>query len=124
MIWVNLFGIGCIGTVCGYILFYTLKRLHSPSTGVPFPVGEVITLLTAVGAGGIIGGIYKAIDGVNYIGGYGIGLLLGFAINVVLTIRHEDPFGVWRRNLSRTANQDIDTIEHESATSHIHSKVR
>lgn len=85
-------GVGCIGTVYGYILFYSFKRHHPPVAEEPLPLNEVISLLAAVGAGGALGSVFLALEGVNYVGPYGIGLLLGVAANVLLTIRHERPF--------------------------------
>lgn len=55
-------------------------------------MNEVITVLAAVGAGGAIGGAFIALEKVNYLGPYGIGLLLGTAVNIYFTIRHERPF--------------------------------
>ncbi len=88
--WVSALGIGCIGLVCGYILFYSVKRHYPPTTAEPLPVQQLIMLLGAIGAGGIIGGAFIALEGVNYIGAYGIGLAVGVAINVCLTVRHEN----------------------------------
>ncbi len=88
-IWINAVGIGCIGVVCGYLIFYSYKRQHPPMSQQPLAMGEVITLLTAIGAGGVIGGAFIALEGVNYVGSYGIGLLLGVAVNVSLTMWHE-----------------------------------
>jgi dipeptide/tripeptide permease len=88
-IWVSAMGIACIGLVCGYILFYSVKRHFPPTASGPLPVQQLIMLLGAVSAGGIIGGAFIALEGVNYIGAYGIGLAVGVAINVALTVRHE-----------------------------------
>lgn len=85
-------GVGCIGAVYGYILFYSFKRHHPPVVAKPLPLNEVISLLAAVGAGGALGSVFLALEGVNYVGPYGMGLLLGVAVNVTLTIRHERPF--------------------------------
>lgn len=91
-IWITAIGVGCIGVVCGYILFYSLKRNQPPVTTTPLSMHEVITILAAVGAGGVIGGTFIALENINYMGPYGIGLLIGTAVNVYLTIRHEKPF--------------------------------
>jgi hypothetical protein len=92
--------------VCGYVTFYVLKRHQPPTTPTPIAINEVVALLVALGAGGLIGGAFVALEGVNYIGGYGIGLLVGFVANVLLTIAHEDPFG-WRlQKFSRQHHSD------------------
>lgn len=91
-IWITAIGVGCTGAVCGYILFYSIKRNQPPITTNPLSMNEVITVLAAVGAGGAIGGAFIALEKVNYLGPYGIGLLLGTAVNIYFTIRHERPF--------------------------------
>jgi hypothetical protein len=91
-IWITATGVGCIGVVCGYILFYSLKRNHPPATTIPLSMHEVISTLAAVGAGGVLGGAFIALEKINYMGPYGIGLLLGTSVNVFLTLRHERPF--------------------------------
>ena len=91
-IWITAIGVGCIGTVCGYILFYSLKRNQPPTTTVPLSMHEVISTLAAVGAGGVLGGAFLALEKINYMGPYGIGLLLGLSANVYMTLRHENPF--------------------------------
>ena len=88
-VWISAIGIGCIGMVCGYLVFYSYKRLNPPLNRHALQVGEVITLLTAVGAGGAIGSAFIALEGVNYVGAYGIGLLLGVVANIGLTMWHE-----------------------------------
>jgi hypothetical protein len=90
-VWITAIGVGCIGVVCGYVLFYSFKRHQPPIAQDPLPISEVISLLVAVGAGGAIGGVFIALEGVNYIGAYGIGLLVGVTLNVSLTIIYERP---------------------------------
>ncbi len=85
-IWINALGVGCMGIVYGYILFYSLKRHYPPSTGAPLPIKETLVVLTAISATGAIGAAFVSLDGVNYIGPYGIGLLAGLSVNVVLTL--------------------------------------
>ncbi len=34
-IWINAVGIGCIGVVCGYLIFYSYKRQHPPMSQQP-----------------------------------------------------------------------------------------
>ena len=86
-IWITAIGIGCIGIVYGYLLFYTYKRHHAPIVENSMPIGQALSVLAAIGAGGILGGAYLLLEGVNYIGPYGIGFLLGVAVNVLLTLR-------------------------------------
>lgn len=89
-IWVTAIGVGCIGAVYGYMLFYSYKRHHKE---MPLPINQVIALLVAIGSGGVIGGAFLVLEGVNYIGPYGIGLLLGLASNILLTMRVEGDLG-------------------------------
>lgn len=91
-IWITSIGISCIGVVYGYLLFYSYKRHHVET---PLPISQVITLLVAIGTGGVIGGAFLALEGVNYIGPYGIGLLIGVSVNVILTMRKEGE--LWNR---------------------------
>lgn len=95
--WFNAVGVMCIAVVCGYILLYSFKRLQPPLRQTPLAVGEVIALLAAITASGTLGRAFVSLEGVNYIGAYGVGLLLGATINIVLTILHEDSFGLRKR---------------------------
>lgn len=85
-------GIGCIGSVFGYILFYSFKRHHQPMVPAPLPMSQLLTVLVAISAGGVVGNAFLDIQGVNYIGPYGIGLTIGVMIEVVLTLVYENPF--------------------------------
>lgn len=91
-VWITALGVGCIGAVCGYILFYSFKRHHPPIAERPLSLNEVVSLLAAVGAGGILGSVFLALENINYIGPYGIGLFIGVTVNVYFTIRYERPF--------------------------------
>lgn len=85
-IWINAIGVGCLGCVYGYILFYSIKRHHQPITDGALSVKETLSVLAAIGAGGAIGAAFISLEGVNYIGPYGIGALLGLISNVTLTL--------------------------------------
>jgi hypothetical protein len=89
---INAIGVTCIGMVCGYVLFYSLKRNQPPISSSPLPMSEVIVLLAAIAAGGAIGGAFMKLEDINYIGAYGIGLLFGVLANVFLTLKYEKPF--------------------------------
>lgn len=88
-LWITAVGIGSLGAVYGYLLFYGFKRQQTPLVEKPLPLKEVVSLLAAIGSGGMLGGAFLLLEGVNYIGPYGIGLAIGVAINVKLTMRHE-----------------------------------
>lgn len=87
-------GIGCIGVVIGYILFYSFKRHHQPITPKPLPVTQLLTILVAISASGVVGKAFLDLRNINYIGPYGIGLLIGVAIEVILTMIYENPFAL------------------------------
>ncbi|MEM9774474.1 MAG: hypothetical protein AAF902_07845 [Chloroflexota bacterium] len=88
-IWINAIGVGCIGCVYGYLLFYSFKRHFQPVATEPLPLKEVVTVLAAVGAGGALGAVFIALEGINYIGPYGIGLFIGVVFNIVMTLSLE-----------------------------------
>ncbi len=85
-------GIGCIGSVFGYILFYSFKRHHQPLNPSPMPINQLVMILVAIGAGGVVGNAFLNVQGINYIGPYGVGLTIGVAIEVILTLIYEAPF--------------------------------
>jgi len=86
-LWVTACGIASIGAVNGYILFYSVKRYVPPVSGAHSSLKEVALSLMWIGIGGTIGAAVISLDGVNYIGPYGMGLLAGVAANVAMTIR-------------------------------------
>jgi len=85
-IWITATGVGCIGVTYGYMLFYSFRRHQTPLVETPMPMSQVLTLLGAIGAGGAIGGAFLTLEGVNYFGAYGIGLLMGVIANICVTI--------------------------------------
>jgi len=87
-IWFTALGVGCLGIVNGYMTFYSFRRQNPPLTPSPLPTEQLVLLLGANGAGGAVGSIFIAMEGVNYFGAYGIGLLIGVALNVMIT-KHE-----------------------------------
>ena len=88
-IWINALGIGSIGVVYGYVLFYALKRYLSPASQERPTLRELFVALATLSAGGIIGASVTTMDAINYIGPYGIGLLLGSALNCALSFSIE-----------------------------------
>lgn len=88
-IWINAVGIGCMGCVYGYVLFYSFKRHHPPIVQSSLSIRDTVSLLAAIGVGGVLGAAFRSLEGINYVGPYGIGLLLGVMINVILTLLHE-----------------------------------
>ena len=93
--WISAIGIGCIGAVYGYSMFFALQRYLPPISQTPAAPKELVLLLAAVGVGGAIGVSITSLDGVNYIGPYGIGLMLGVVINVVLTFHFQHRYYEW-----------------------------
>jgi len=71
--------------VNGYILIYSVKRQLPPVSKSRTALKEVVMSLVWIGIGGTIGAAVISLDGVNYIGPYGIGLLAGVAANVAIT---------------------------------------
>ena len=64
-VWITGIGVGCIRMVCGYILFYSLKRNQPPATTIPLSMYEVVSTLAAVGAGGVLGAAFIALESIN-----------------------------------------------------------
>ena len=83
---VNALGAGGFGIVYGYITLYILKRYLPPLSKETLKIRELVSALLTLAAGGVMGVMVRNIDGVNYIGVYGIGLMLGSLCNVALTI--------------------------------------
>ena len=59
--------------------------------------------MVAVSAGGVVGNAFLDLQGVNYIGPYGIGLVIGVALEVILTVVYEISFA---RKTSQTEAGD------------------
>lgn len=85
-VWIDSLGIASIGVVYGYVLFYALKRYMPPTTQAPLTVKELLLLLTTLGLSGGISAAFVSVNGINQIGPYGIGLLIGSATNVGLSL--------------------------------------
>ena len=83
---VNAIGAVGFGMFYGYITLYILKRYLPPLSQDTPRIRELISALLALAAGGAMGAMVRNIDGVNYVGGYGIGLVLGTMVNVTVTI--------------------------------------
>jgi len=85
-IWINALGVTSIGIFYGYILLYTLKRYLPPVSQHSPSLKELALLLVTLGFGGVIGVSVTSIDNINYMGLYGLGLLIGLATNVAFTV--------------------------------------
>ncbi len=83
---VNAIGAGGFGMFYGYITLYILKRYLPPLTQDTPKMRELVSALLTLTAGGVMGAMVRNIDGVNYVGAYGIGLMLGTMFNVIVTI--------------------------------------
>ncbi len=83
------FGIVCYSVAYGYVFLYILKRLLPPITERRPTISELVLLLGSLGVGGLINAAVRDIDGRNYIGPYGNGLLVGVASNVIITLALE-----------------------------------
>lgn len=100
--WITACGIGGIGVVYGYVLFYVLKRYLPPFSQTPPAIKELVLSLASLGGGGAIGAFVTSLDGINYIGPYGLGLLVGAATNVIVTLC----LGLaWYRDASKDSGQ-------------------
>lgn len=88
-IWLSALGVWGIGVVYGYILFYSLKRYMPPVTERPPSLRELVLFLAAMGLSGVMGASFASLDDVNYVGPYGLGLLLGMTANIVASAAAE-----------------------------------
>lgn len=93
-IWINALGIGCIGASLGYILLFALKRYLPPLTPLAQQsptLKDVLLFLVSLSMPGLVGlsasiTAITAVDGINYIGAYGIGLFFGLTANVAVSL--------------------------------------
>jgi hypothetical protein len=85
-IWINALGVAGFGAFYGFVLMYVLKRYLPPLMKTPPSIRDLIYSLTPMGAGGVMGLVVNSIDHINYTGIYGLGLMLGAAVNVGLTL--------------------------------------
>jgi hypothetical protein len=83
---VNAIGAAGFGMFYGYVTLYILKRYLPPLSQDAPKIKELISALLALAAGGAMGAMVRSIDGINFIGAYGIGLVLGTMLNVAVTI--------------------------------------
>ena len=97
-LWITASGVGGIGFVYGYSLLYVLKRYLPPISMNPPSFKELILALVYFSVGGTIGAAFTLVDGVNMIGPYGIGFLLGMVANIVMTKAAQDS---WYRRASK-----------------------
>ncbi len=85
-VWINACGISGIGIVYGYVLFYVLKRYLPPFSQAPPSIKEMVVSLGSLGGGSAIGVFVTSLDGISYIGPYGLGLLIGASANIAITL--------------------------------------
>src|SRR5207249_4262055 len=76
-IWLTSWGIGCIGFVFGYLLYYAVKHTDK------FDINLLSAAIGAVGSQAVIAWLSQGNS--NWIGPYGIGLFLGFMFYLFLT---------------------------------------
>jgi hypothetical protein len=84
--WMNVLGAAGFGMFYGYVAMYILKRYVPPLADQTPNVKELVSSLTSLVTGGIMAGLVRSIDGVNFVGAYGLGLALGAGLNVIITI--------------------------------------
>jgi hypothetical protein len=84
-LWINAIGTASIGCVYGYVLLYVIKRYLPPVAAQSPALKDLVLFLTSLSIGGVIGASITSIEGINYVGPYGIGLLLGFVANISVT---------------------------------------
>lgn len=88
-IWINALGVAGLGVVYGYLAFYALKRYLPPATKQPPRLRELLVFLATLGLGGAIGAPLAAVDGISYVGPYGLGLLGGLLANIAVSVAVE-----------------------------------
>jgi hypothetical protein len=84
--WINALGASGFGIFYGYVVIYILKRYLTTLADQPPNIRELVSALISLTAGGVMGGLVRSVDGVNFIGAYGIGLTIGAMLNVAITI--------------------------------------
>lgn len=84
-LWITAIGIGSYGVFYGYVMFYVLKRYLPPVSQTPPALKELVFTLASLGGSGVIGAWITAVDGVNLTGPYGLGLLIGLVLNVMMS---------------------------------------
>jgi hypothetical protein len=84
-LWITAIGIGSYGVFYGYVMFYVLKRYLPPVSQTPPALKELMFTLASLGGSGAIGAWITAVDGVNLVGPYGLGLLIGLVLNVIMS---------------------------------------
>lgn len=105
-------GIGGIGWVCGYMLFFALKRYLPPISANERSPREIALLITTIVGGSFLGTRFISMDGNNYIGPYGVGLFLGVVVNLILTLTTEFLFH-WLPQVFGVSTTNRDTPSNE-----------
>lgn len=83
---INALGAAGFGAFYGYISLYILKRYLPPLSQAAPDVKDLVCALLSLAAGGTMGILVRTIDGINYLGTYGLGLVLGAMLNIGITI--------------------------------------
>jgi hypothetical protein len=65
---------------------YILKRYLPPLAQSSPSIKELVLSLASLGGGSAIGAFVVSLDGVNYVGPYGLGLFVGAAANISLSL--------------------------------------
>lgn len=84
-IWITALGVAGLGAVLSYVLMFILRRCLPPVTEHTPTASELIILLSPLGLTGGTGFMVTSLDGVTYVGPYGMGVLAGFVANLVVT---------------------------------------
>ena len=84
--WINALGACGFGAFYGYVAIYIMKRYLPPISPTPPKIKEIVVALIALTGGGAMGALVRSVDRVNYMGPYGIGILIGAAANTAITI--------------------------------------
>jgi hypothetical protein len=83
---INAIGAIGFGVFYGYLTIYIMKRYLPPISQTPPKIKDIVIALTTIAGGGVMGTLVRSIDKINYLGPYGIGLVVGAIANTVITI--------------------------------------
>ena len=86
---ITAYGIAGIGFTCGYVMFFALKRYLPPISNQLHRPQEIVLLVMSLTGGGFLGKQFVSLQGVNYVGPYGIGIFIGLITNIMVTLLTE-----------------------------------